>query len=33
MQAIEINRQEKGGAASEKPATVPTDYKPLAVAL
>jgi flagellar protein FliS len=32
MQAIEINRQEKGGAASGKPA-VPTDHKPLAVAL
>ena len=33
MQAIEINRQEKGSAASLKPATAPADYKPLAVAL
>ena len=33
MQAIEINRQEKGGAVSAKLGTVPADYKPLAVAL
>lgn len=32
VQAIEINRQEKG-AAPVKPAAVPADYRPLAVAL
>jgi flagellar protein FliS len=33
MQAIEINRQEKGSAMPAKAADVPADYKPLAVAL
>lgn len=33
LEAIEINRQEKGGAASTQPAAVPADYKPLAVSL
>jgi flagellar secretion chaperone FliS len=33
MQAIEINRQEKGSTLPARPGTVPADYKPLAVAL
>lgn len=33
IEAIELNRQEKGSAQPARPATVPADYRPLSVAM